>query len=267
MQGEKILVIWYDKKMQSCKNRLIGGGFECRCADGTELIRIIPFYEYIVLPLPTLANGCIAGTGLTLSEFADSVGDMQTVLYGNLKDNHFGDLAKSYYNESFLIKNSRLTAQGTLRLILENCEEDLFGMPIAVTGYGKCGKAICRMLKNNGACVTSFSRKVESRTQAESDGLMTGNINDINKKLYDYRVIINTVPFNIINEKELEKLTDKNLFIEIASKPYGFDIGKADKFNFRYVLAESLPGKYSPVSAGQNIADTVLEIIKEGKHE
>ncbi|HCT17325.1 MAG TPA: hypothetical protein DIW36_08120 [Ruminococcaceae bacterium] len=65
----------------------------------------------------------------------------------------------------------------------------------------------------------------------------------------------------------MERLTSKNLYVEIASKPYGFNINETDKYNFRYILAESLPGRFTPTSAGANIADTVIELIKEGKNE
>ena len=65
----------------------------------------------------------------------------------------------------------------------------------------------------------------------------------------------------------MEKLTKQNLYVEIASKPYGFNINEIDKYNFRYVLAESLPGRFTAESAGAYIADTVTEILKEGKNE
>ena len=78
---------------------------------------------------------------------------------------------------------------------------------------------------------------------------------------------MNTVPHNILSKKTMEKLTKRNLYIEIASKPYGFNINEIDKYNFRYVLAESLPGRFTPTSAGANIADTVIEMIKEDKNE
>ena len=45
------------------------------------------------------------------------------------------------------------------------------------------------------------------------------------------------------------------------------NINEIDKYNFRYVLAESLPGRFTPTSAGANIADTVIEMIKEDKNE
>jgi hypothetical protein len=268
MQGENFLIIGNDKKMQSCSMRLNDLGYESLCSDTENIKRILPAYSNIILPLPTVANGCVAGTGLPLNEFNEMLDCDQHVFYGNIANAVFTCKAYSYYyNEGFLIKNSRLTAQGVLKLIINSLEEDMYGISAAVVGYGRCGKAICRSLKSNSADVTAFFRREEIRAQIENDGLKAKRCQHIDDELYKYNIIINTVPKNIIGEKVLERLTNKNLYIEIASKPYGFDIGKADKFNFRYILAESLPGKYFPVSAGRNIADTVLGIIKEGKDE
>ena len=86
-------------------------------------------------------------------------------------------------------------------------------------------------------------------------------------KIRDFDIIVNTVPYNILDRGTMERLTSKNLYVEIASKPYGFNINETDKYNFRYILAESLPGRFTPTSAGANIADTVIELIKEGKDE
>lgn len=267
MQGEKFLLIGNDKKMQACANRLIQRGYFATCCEKEEIGNILPFYPNIILPLPTLANGIISGTGLSSEGFAELLGKTQRVFYGNLSYNPFGERALSYYNESFLVKNSRLTAQGTLRIILENTDRDIYSMKAAVLGYGRCGKAICKVLQSNGADVVSVSRSHYSTTVAENEKLSTMRFEEFFGNIQNFDVIVNTVPYNIIGKAAAERLTKKNLYIEIASKPYGFNINETDKYNFRYILAESLPGRFTPASAGENIADTVIEMIKEGKDE
>lgn len=267
MQAEKFLIIGNDKKMQACRDRLESRGFVAVCCDGDAAEKNIPFYENIVLPIPTLANGLITGTRMSVDELKGRLGGGQRVFYGNLKYNPFGEKSVSYYNESFLVKNSRLTAQGAFRLVLENIERDIYEIRAAVLGYGRCGRAICKLLKANGAEVVSVSRNAYSAALSENEKIPAIDYGEFFDKIGDFDVIVNTVPYNVLGDKSTERLTGGNLYIEIASKPYGFDITKTDKFNFRYILAESLPGRFAPVSAGANIADTVTEIIKEGKNE
>ena len=266
MKG-KFLIAGNDKKMSECQKRLMLSGFEAKCEAGEAFFKALPMYDYIILPLPTVANGTVANTGKTVRELKEALNAAQKVFFGNIPLDSFDENGRSYYyDEAFLIKNSRLTAQGVLRVILENTQKDLTSLKVAVCGFGRCGKAICRLLKGCGLNVTAFLRRREAAVLAESFGCKALHTAEIDEKISSYDIIVNTVPFNIMNEKSLEKLTRDNLYIEVASKPYGFDISKADVYNFEYALAESLPGRFAPVSAGVNIADTVLEILKEGNY-
>lgn len=267
MQGEKFLVLGTDRKMQACKGRLEKSGYTAVCLDDDGIAEVLPLYKNIILPIPTVANGCITGTRLSISELAERINEKQRVFYGNLNNNPFEENGVSYYNESFLIGNSRLTAQGVLRLILENIDVDMYSLNVAVLGYGRCGKAICRVLQMNGASATSVSRSSFSSVCAKNERHRAIGFDEFFEETDKFDVIVNTVPYNILGKEAMEKLTRRNLYIEIASKPYGFNINEIDKYNFRYILAESLPGKFTPSSAGASIADTIIDIIREGKNE
>lgn len=268
MKADNFLIAGSDKKMIECKNRLKNLGYEAVCFEGEAFWENFDCYNNIILPLPSISNGTVAGTGgKSLNYLKSLLRAEQRVFYSNIENITSNDFGYSYYyDESFLVKNSRLTAQGVLKIILENTEKDMFLLKAAVIGYGRCGKAICKMLNNNGFDVTSFSRNSKSKAFAENDGCNIKDISQIDLLISSFDIIINTVPHNIISEKGIETLSTDNLYIEVASKPYGFDISKSDIFNFKYVLGSSLPGKYTPVSAGVNIADTVIEILKEGKY-
>lgn len=267
MQGEKFLLLGTDRKMMSCKKRLEEKGYFAVCLDGEDVAYALARYNNIILPLPTVANGYITGTRLSVAELVENIGDEQRVFYGNLNGNPFGKNGISYYNESFLVINSRLTAQGVLRLILESIDVDMYSLNVAVLGYGRCGSAVCRLLQANGADVTSVSRRAYSAVCAENERHRAIGFDEFFKEISNFDVIVNTVPYNILGKDSTERLTKRNLYIEIASKPYGFNINEIDKYNFRYILAESLPGRFTPSSAGVGIADTVIEIMKEGENE
>lgn len=267
MQADKFLIIGNDKKMQACRSRLSSLGFDALCCDGKDIEEKLSSCSKIILPLPTLSNGFISGTEMTVDKLNEKLLKNQLVFYGNLGNNPFGDSGRCYYNESFLFKNSRLTAQGVLRIILENTDEDLCVLNAAVLGYGRCGRAICRTLSANDMSLTVVTRKPTETVFYENKNSKVININAFSEKIADYDIIINTIPYNILDKDTMKKLSKRNLYIEIASKPYGFNINEIDKCIFRYILAESLPGRFTPTSAGANIADTVIEIMKEDMNE
>ncbi len=264
MNIESFMIYGSDKKMISCYEKIRSYGYKADILN-TETNIDISSYDYIILPIPTIANSKINGTHISLDEFVNLVTDNQMVFCGNLDPSAHNNFY-SYYNENFLIKNSRLTAQGVLKLISMNVEEDFNGLKVVVVGYGRCGKAVCKLLKGCGMNVTSVSRRNVTRVLAQDDGLKTGNIDYLNDTIENFDIIVNTVPVNIINKESIAKLSQKNIYIEIASKPYGFDISEYDVYNFKYILGESLPGRFTPVSAGYNIADTVLDILKEAEY-
>ncbi len=265
MKAESFLIYGSDKKMISCCQRLCNRGFVADIIDSEQFTDICR-YNNIILPLPTIANSKINGTDTSLSDLIRLLNSEQKVFCGNLDLSIYKNFYSYYYNESFLINNSRLTAQGVLKIITANVEEDFKRLKVAVIGYGRCGKAVCKLLKNCGMKVTSISRRKETMTLAEDDGVFADEINNLNRTIMDYDIIINTVPVNIVDRDSVSKLSQKNIYIEIASKPYGFDISEYDVFNFKYILGESLPGRFTPISAGYNIADTVLDILKEEEY-
>ena len=53
------------------------------------------------------------------------------------------------------------------------------------------------------------------------------------------------------------------LLIDLASAPGGVDANGAQAAGVKVIWALSLPGKYAPVTAGEIIADTVLDHMRE----
>lgn len=258
----KFLVAGTDEKMQSCCDRLSAQGFEAKCF--TSLNDDISAFDYIVLPLPALTEGKVSGTDFTPESLTKLLRQNQIVFFGNMS-NIFPCRSFCYSkNEDFIVENSRLTAQGVLKIILDNVKTDIAFLKVAVTGFGHCGKEICRLLKNAGCDVTSFSRRAETREQAENEGFKTKTFND---SFSDFDIIVNTVPQNIFSAESVKFFKDNLIYIEIASAPYGLNPSEAENVKFRYIMAKGLPGRFTPVSGGVNIADTVVRILKEANYE
>ena len=67
----------------------------------------------------------------------------------------------------------------------------------------------------------------------------------------------------IFDRKILEKLGTETILIDLASKPGGVDFKSAGEIGIKAIWALGLPGKTAPVTAGEIIAETVENIIKE----
>ena len=58
-----------------------------------------------------------------------------------------------------------------------------------------------------------------------------------------------------------------SLLIDLASKPGGVDIEEAGNAGVKTIWALSLPGKVAPISSGEIIARTILNILEERGEE
>jgi len=162
-------------------------------------------------------------------------------------------------DEAFAVQNAVPTAEGALSVILANTECVLRGLDVAITGYGRIGKVLAPMLKCLGANVHVIARNPVDRAWAM--GLKTCDLNAMQEELRSCKVLINTVPSQIIDENALRTMPKGSLLIELASPPYGFDVKAAEALGHKAVMAQALPAKSAPESAADYLADAVLRLI------
>ena len=113
--------------------------------------------------------------------------------------------------------------------------------------------------------VTVTARKSEDLAWISANGLSgykTAEIRDIIEK-YDF--VFNTVPVQVIGEEELKNINKECLLIDLASAPGGIDMQYARECGVQTVWSLSLPGKVAPMTAGEIIKKTVVDIIQENQ--
>ena len=138
-------------------------------------------------------------------------------------------------------------------------------MKAAITGYGRIAGFTADMLMKLGADVTVFARNDLQLLKAELSGAKAYSISDINDKICNFDVVINTVPSVVISKTAIEKSNKSCFFIEAASAPYGIDSDSCALYGRTLIKAFSLPGKTAPKSAGIIIGETILTKLQEVK--
>lgn len=175
------------------------------------------------------------------------------------------EIVDYYKSESLQQKNALPSAEGALMVAMEHTDITVSGMKALVSGYGRIGKLLSSMLRSLGARVTVAARRDEVLCDISMSGFKAIKIQGeaFAEAASDCDVIFNTVPFNIFNESVLKKFKGHPLYIEIASSPGGINAKEAREAGVEVVYAPSLPGKYSPVSAGKYVFETINEILTE----
>lgn len=233
--------------------------------------------EIILLPLPVSKNGKSLNTPLSskdiyLKDLTEEISEHNTVFLGMGQQSLLKQIeakAKSvcdYFTiETLTYKNALLTAEGILGIILEKLPVSVFGLKIAVTGYGRIASFLSDMLFSLGANVTVFARNELQLTKARISGINTCKLTEIGEKAGEFDCIVNTVPSIVIDDKTILNTKKDCILIESASAPYGIDFEACSKHERVLIKAFSLPGKTAPKTAGIIIGETISDCIKEVK--
>lgn len=150
-------------------------------------------------------------------------------------------------------ENSYLTAEGSLKYIIDNTDKCLRDMTFGVIGWGKLAKAMAEVLQKFGSkiIVITCSREDKNPTVV--------GYRHVSWKECDYTqfdCIINTAPSRLF---EVNPPVKKGVFVlELASKVYPFDYDEWSKTDVNYLIASSVPSKTCPLSAARLLCDAVL---------
>lgn len=268
---KKIVIAGGDKRMSCLAELLFNSGYSFASYAVNGGLTKDEFLCYLrennnillILPLPVSRDKIHLNTGkafedVRLSEIGECLGKSDTVAGGIIGDSRTvlsanGTKVYDYYDEEYITDNARLTAQCLKFVLNENGIYDFSGKKMAITGYGRTAKAIAEFMKENGAKVLITARDPHALADAVKKGYSICLLRDYDCIAHDADILINTVPVEIIDKNILSRLRKDVLLIDIASPPFGVDIGLADSYGINAVRALGLPGKYAPEEAGRLI--------------
>ncbi len=283
---EKFLIIGGDSRQLYMADYLEASGHEVQIYGLPEkkriccknLVREIKETKNIILPLPLSKDGKylfgIVPMKETIDDIVSNLTENHTVFAGMVSKPMESKLKKNsskvydyFKREEITVMNAVPTVQGILKAMIDNIEYTINSSKCAVFGYGRIASVTADVLSSIGAHVTVCARKYSDLARAETKGIDSCLIKDFSKIAHEFDMIVNTVPSVVINREILENLRTDCLIIDVASSPYGTDFAVASELGLNAVLCSSLPGKVAPKTAGEIIANGVLNIIREDLYE
>lgn len=169
--------------------------------------------------------------------------------------------------EELSVLNAISTAEGTIKIAIEETQKNLHGSNILVMGFGRIGKVLSNMLKGIGAKVSCEARKTSDLAWIKAYGYEPIPIANLKENLHRFDIIINTIPYIILDKDNLENIKRDALVIDVASNPGGVDREAIKEQKIKFIWALSLPGKVAPVTSAEFIKETLYNIFNELKGE
>lgn len=232
--------------------------------------------EIVLGPIPFSSNGKTINTPFSdvkilVSELLEHLSG-KTLIAGAIKQDVYEVASEKNINvidilkrEELAVLNAVSTAEGTIKIAIEETPKNLHGSNILVLGFGRIGKILSNMLKGLGAKVACEARKNSDLAWIKAYGYEPIPIANLKENLSRFDVIINTIPYIILDKDNLENVRKDALVIDLASNPGGVDRDEIKKQNIKFIWALSLPGKVAPVTSAEFIKETLYNITNELK--
>lgn len=165
-----------------------------------------------------------------------------------------------YKREELAISNAIPTAEGAVAIAINEHSGVLNGSSCLVTGYGRIGKCLGKILNAMGAKVSISARKAKDLAMIRAMGCKPVRYGEITES---YDIIFNTVPEIVITNTILKKQKPSTIIIELASPPGGISRKDAISQGVKIIDGQSLPGKVSPKASGEYIKEAIYNMLEE----
>lgn len=282
---KKVSIIGGDLRIVKLSEMLVDEGAEVftyglEMADNVEskkcqsLQEAVSLADIVIGPIPLTSNGETINSPFSKEKV--NVKDLMELLAnkifiaGSIKSDVY-DLAKEnnvqiidiLKREELSVLNAVSTAEGAIKVAIEETPKNLHGSNILVLGFGRIGKILAHMLSGLGAKVACEARKNADLAWIKAYGYEPIPLSELNQNLEKYDIIINTIPYMVLDKDALENVKKDALVIDLASNPGGVDREAIKEKQIKFVWALSLPGKISPVTSAEFIKETLYNIVKE----
>jgi dipicolinate synthase subunit A len=231
--------------------------------------------DYIIGPTPfsnncTSLNAVYSSVPILTDDIFRLVKPNQTFFSGHIKDaalasaKKYGVTCIDILNwEELALLNAIPTAEGAIKIAMENTDFTLHGSRSMVVGYGRIGKVLCKMLNGMGAKVYPVVKMRCEAAAARGYGYSPILHAEMNAELHSMDIIFNTVPRILFDKKNIKYINKKCLFIDLSSAPHGINNNFAKEAGLNVLFAGSLPGAVAPKTAAKYIQETIYGYLEK----
>ena len=213
-------------------------------------------YDFILAPIRGAIDGnmTLQGESFSVDSFLNGLRPGIPVITG-FKSEYMMKLGINLVSfqddDAFCRQNGKLTAEGVLKMIIENTKESIYSYRYDIVGTGRSGCCIKELLEKLGLPVRmiSHSRKEDSLSMDEW------------RRSEPSSIVINATPKSICDLADLKQWKKEITIIDISSMRMNKEKVEQTYPNVHYFPAPPLPGTVAPKTAGILLGNFVWEVI------
>lgn len=232
--------------------------------------------DVIILPMPGIADdgklyAPLTDTAIYITKEQWQLVKAETMVLVGVASGYLKELAALYHwdlvetaeLDEIAIPNAIPTAEGAIKIAVEETPFTIDGAEIIILGYGRVGEVLAKKIKGLNGNVTVLNRGEKRQQAAKTDGFQVGVWHDLAEVVAKGDIVYNTIPSFVLTGNVMAKMKHSACIIDLAAKPGGTDFAAAKKQGLNAQLASGLPGKVAPQFAGELLAKVYPEIIAQ----
>ena len=229
--------------------------------------------DFVIGAIPFFEDSFYKSTNTTIESLFSILNSNQIFISGKLDDN-IQILAKEHNIriidlvnlEEFAVQNAVPTAEGAIQIAMQELPITIHGAKVLVSGFGRIGKTLTKMLHGIGAEVYTISRTRSQVALAQNFGYNAICFKDISPLVAEMDIIFNTVPHMIFDKSLIDKMNKQCLIVDLSSKPFGVDFNYCEEVKIKAIIAPGLPGIVAPKTAALYIKKNMInELLDMGE--
>jgi dipicolinate synthase subunit A len=158
------------------------------------------------------------------------------------------------------------TAEGAIKVAIENTETTLLGLNTLCIGLGRVGMSVAQAFEGMKAKVTLAARNPSQLARAWAMNTTPLALKDLGARIGEFPLIVSSASGLVLTRDILEKVDPKALIIDLCSPPGSVDFPAAEALGLKVIWARAQAGT-APRTAGYNEWQVMMRIVRERGHD
>jgi dipicolinate synthase subunit A len=158
------------------------------------------------------------------------------------------------------------TAEGAIKVAIENTDETILGLNTLCFGLGRVGMSVVQAFVGLHAKVTVALRNPSQLARAVAMNATALPLKDLPDRIGEFPLIVSSSSGLLLNKKLLERTHPEVVIIDLCSPPGSVDFDAAKALGRRVIWARAQAGT-APRTAGRNEWNVLMRIVRENTPE
>jgi dipicolinate synthase subunit A len=154
------------------------------------------------------------------------------------------------------------TAEGAIRVAIENTEDTILGMNVLCIGLGRVGMSVAQAFEGLKARVTLAARNPAQLARAWAMHADPVELRDLGERIAEFPLIVSSSSGRVLNADLLKRTRSDVVIIDLCSPPGSVDFDAAKSLDRKVVWARAQAGR-APRRAGHDEWQVLMRIVRE----